>query len=91
MCGKSVIVDGIQRLLEQAPVTLALASRPFKIVISLLDKPEIGEAIIESVLVYIFYAIQESKDGQYPYSREVCAAPPLCGRARERETDTKDS
>lgn len=73
-CGKTVIVDGIQRLLEQAPVTLALASRPFKIVISLLDKPEIGEAIIESVLVYIFYAIQESKDGQYPYSRELIAS-----------------
>mmetsp|Transcript_12924 Transcript_12924/g.51598 ORF Transcript_12924/g.51598 Transcript_12924/m.51598 type:complete len:1773 (-) Transcript_12924:44-5362(-) len=72
--GKTVIVAGIQRLLEQAPVTLTLASRPFKIVISLLDKPEIGESIIESVLVYIFYAIQESKDGKYPFSRELIAS-----------------
>ena len=38
---------------------------------SLLEKQEIGEAIIENVLISVFYSLHRFKEG-HQYSREVC-------------------
>ena len=68
--GKKVIIAAIQQLFSGPPDTLENATHPFKIMKNLLEKQEIGEAIIESVLVSVFYSLHRFKEG-HAHSRDV--------------------
>jgi hypothetical protein len=65
-----VLISAITRLFATPPVTLHKAMDPFKVMTSILDKPELGESIIESVLPYIYFSLYRFKDGD-AFSREL--------------------
>merc|ERR1712000_242688 len=68
--GKKVIIAAVQQIFSSPPDTVENATHPFKIMKSLLEKQEIGEAIIENVLISVFYSLHRFKEG-HQYSREL--------------------
>ena len=65
MYGKPLVVEGMQNLFRQhigagvEPIAAKKGTKlellkPFRILLNLLDKPEIGSAILEDILVEVF-------------------------------------
>lgn len=64
------MISAVQQLFSIPPDTNDCATNPFRVMKELLEKQEIGEAIIESVLIPIFYSLHRFKEG-HEYSRQV--------------------
>jgi hypothetical protein len=67
---KEVVIQAVKKTFTEEPHDVASATRPYKVLMALLDKEEIGSAIIEELLVDVLRPVLKYKDG-HAFFREI--------------------
>eukprot|EP01114_Cavostelium_apophysatum_P012532 TRINITY_DN2827_c1_g1_i1.p1 TRINITY_DN2827_c1_g1~~TRINITY_DN2827_c1_g1_i1.p1 ORF type:complete len:1758 (-),score=500.34 TRINITY_DN2827_c1_g1_i1:72-5345(-) len=65
--GKEVTVAAIRDLFSQSDIKQSFASvtNVYKIIMALLDKEEIGSAIIDDILIYVFRSLYQTREATF--------------------------